>query len=338
VTGAEGFSRIGEALARGDVNGDGADDLILGAPFAGREVGAPPGSPRKEAGEVYAVFGGSSLSGEINIAFDEPDFMVSAEQRHGQFGAAVAAGDVNGDGVDDIIAGAYQMDAGDRADAGAAYVFFGGDSLGGRRFIAETDQDVTVLGALASDGLGLPVASEDVNDDGTDDLILGARTASGPDSTRRTAGGVYVLFGGSGLRGELDLAQEAADAVIYGASDAFLIPASLALADADGDGATDIILSTSVIGPVERLGAGAIYIVPGGDALEGAIDLADPAHRFAIVGAEPDDRLGAAMTIVPGEDDRERLLILASGADGPDNERPESGEVYLLDLPPEPRR
>jgi hypothetical protein len=335
VTGAEGFSRIGDALASGDVNGDGVTDLILGAPFAGREVGAPPGSPRKEAGEAYVVFGSSSLAGEVNIAFDEPGFMVSSEQRYGQFGAAVAAGDVNGDGIDDVIVGAYLMDLDDRAGAGALYVFFGGSGLNGRRFIAEGEQDASFLGADAGDSIGLPLASADVNDDDIDDIVAGARTAYGPQNDRPTAGDIYVLFGRPDLGNEVDLSQEPADVTIHGANSGNLTPTSLALSDVYGDGATDIILTTC-FGPAERLGAGAIYIIPGGTALEDTVDLGASARRFTVVGAEPGDWLGSALAVVPGDGDSPpRLLVLASGADGSDNGRPESGEVYLIDFPQE---
>ncbi|MEE9285911.1 MAG: hypothetical protein V3V35_09325 [Dehalococcoidia bacterium] len=331
VTGAEGFSRIGDALASGDVNGDGVADLILGAPFAGRDVGAPPGSVRKEAGEVYVVFGSISLADEVNIAFDEPGFMVSSDQRFGQFGAAVAAGDVNGDGTDDVIVGAHLIDVGEREAAGAVYVFFGGSDLSGRRFIARGEQDAGIL-AEAGDNLGLPLASADVNDDGIDDIIAGARTADGLEDGQPAAGDIHVLFGRPGLEGDFDLSQGPADLTIRGASAGHLIPTSLALSDVDGDQAIDIILSASM-GPMERPAAGAIYIISGGATLQGTVDLATPAHRFAIVGAEPDDRLGSTIAVVPGDGDSPpKLLVVASDADGPSNERSNSGEVYLLDL------
>jgi hypothetical protein len=53
ITGAEGFSRLGHAMDVGDVNGDGTQDLVAGAPFAGRKPGTPPGGERTSLGEVH---------------------------------------------------------------------------------------------------------------------------------------------------------------------------------------------------------------------------------------------------------------------------------------------
>ena len=70
-----------------------------------------------------------------------------------------------------------------------------------------------------------------------------------------------------------------------------------------------------------------------GTALEGTIDLATSRHRFAIVGAEPDDRLGSAIAITPGDEDGPpKLFVVASDADGLNNERVDSGEIYLVDV------
>lgn len=329
ITGAEGFSRIGHALAGGDVNGDEVTDLILGAPFAGREPGSPPGSPRKEAGEVYVVYGSSSLSGELHIAFDPVGFMASSEQRHGQFGAAVAAGDVNGDGIDDVIAGAPQMDFENREAGGAVYVFFGGSDLGGRRFIAQGEQDAGVIGAKAGHGLGFPLSTGDVNGDGIDDIVAGAR-AAGAEDARTAAGAAYVLFGRADLDGERDLSQAAPDSVIYGAGAGNLLPAALSTFDLVGDGALDIIVSTST-GPQERPQAGAVYIVAGSTAFPNVVDLATVATGPAIVGAEAGDRLGSALAVFRLEaDGQPAFAVLASGADGPDNARQDSGEVYVI--------
>ena len=331
VTGAEGFSRIGHAIATGDVNGDNVADLILGAPFAGREVGSPPGSPRKESGEMYVIFGSSAVGGEVSLAFDQPGFTVSSEQRHGQFAAAVAAGDVNGDGIDDIIVGAPQMDFGDKEAVGAAFVFFGGSGLTGRRFIAENEQDASIIGAKAGDSFGLPLASADVNGDGIADIVVGARTAGGSDNDRPAAGAVHMLFGRSDLAAASDLSQQRSDIAIVGANGGHLVPMSLALSDVTADAAADIILTTFT-GPSERPDAGAIYIIPVSASLPSTVDLAQPAYRFAVVGAEVDDRLGSALAVLTSGN-TPRLLVLASAADGLDNQRPNSGEVYILPIP-----
>jgi hypothetical protein len=61
VIAAEGFSLMGDSMGTADVNGDGVDDLVIGATFAGREPGSPHGGPRTELGEVYVIFGSKDL-------------------------------------------------------------------------------------------------------------------------------------------------------------------------------------------------------------------------------------------------------------------------------------
>ena len=181
----------------GDVNGDGFDDLIIGAPFAD-----PNGN--SGAGESYVVFGASggfasaidlsALNGTNGFRIDGID--------GGDFsGRSVSsAGDVNGDGFDDLIIGAADADPDGNSDAGESYVVFG--ASGG--FASAIDLSALngtngfrIDGIDADDYSGVSVSSAgDVNGDGFDDVIVGARQAD-PDGNINT-GESYVVFGASG--------------------------------------------------------------------------------------------------------------------------------------------
>lgn len=336
ITGAEGFSRVGHAIATGDVNGDGTKDIVLGAPFAGREPGTPPGSPRTEVGEVYVIFGSPDLGGQVSIARNQQDFTVSGKEQFGQFGGTVATGDVNADGIDDIIVGAPQSDGpnGD-PDAGAVYVFFGAKGLSGRLTIAEGAEDVAVLGAGERHSLGFPLATGDFNGDGIADIAMGARLAAGPEGDKTASGGVYVTFGRSDLTGTLDLAVGKEDAVIFGPQRSQLLPSSIASGDLNGDGIADLILGSGpASGPGDRAGAGAAYIVLGRPDLS-IVDLAEGSQDLAIVGVDAGDSLGSSVALarISGSEQPE-LILMASAADGQDNARPDSGEVYIVEVGP----
>ena len=329
---AEGFTRVGTTFAIGDVNADGIDDLIAGGPFGGRVEGSPPGSHRTTEGEVYVVFGAPDLSGEKDLARGEVDVRLKGASEFDSFGQAVASGDVNGDGVDDIIVTATRADGPDdsRPDAGEAYVFFGSPNLSGK--VDSDKADVTVYGNEEGDALGLPAASGDLSGDGLADIVLGALFADGPDNVRATGGEAYVIFGSASMRGIIDLAEEAPDALIYARDPNDMMPSSLAVADLDGDGRDDLALGTAFAdGPdSSRSDAGEAYVLSG-DSLAGEIDLrVDVDGPVFIYGAAAGEQLGMGLLWIDLNDDgRTEILLLAPGRLGA-SEGP--GKLYLVEV------
>src|SRR5258705_1660893 len=158
----------------GDVNGDGYDDIILGAGFY------HDGETDEGAAFVFLGSpGGPSLT---------PDWMAEGNQTGAQFGACVqAAGDVNGDGYAGVVVGAWQYSHGQAAE-GRAYVYCGSDTglSDTPAWIGESDSNGAAYGYFCR-GIG------DVNHDGYDDLAVGARRFGG--NGLSTEGRVYVYYG-----------------------------------------------------------------------------------------------------------------------------------------------
>jgi hypothetical protein len=135
----------------GDVNGDGYDDVIVGAPD-------PP-----KFGFAYAYYG--SAQGLSTT----PNWSATLDQREAWFGRTVrSAGDVNGDGYDDVIVGAPHFDDG-QTDEGGAWVFLGSATGLSQTpaWSAESDQQGSLFGRWVG-------SAGDVNGDGYDDVIVGA--------------------------------------------------------------------------------------------------------------------------------------------------------------------
>ena len=328
---AEGFARVGSSFAVADVNGDGISDLVAGAPFGGREPGSPVGSPRTTVGEVYVVFGSRDLRGRVSVAEDEQDLILTGVKELDAFGNSVAAGDVNGDGIADIVVGGrgFSGPDGDRESAGAVFVFFGSPDLSGRLGIGEAD--FTLLGADEKDGLGEVVAGGDFNGDGLVDVLAVARAGDGPDNRRDGAGEAYVVFGAGSLSGTLDLASQTADAVVYGVDPSSLLATAVAAGDLDGDNLDDVTLATPLAVGAGRSFNGVVYVLFG-DGLAGATDLRqDVEGSLFIYGAADRDGLASGAAVVDFDGDgRPELALAAARSQAPDVRTP---KIYLIVLP-----
>jgi hypothetical protein len=337
VTGARPGDMLGTSVAVGDINGDGRLDLIIGA--AG--VDGPDGLPerRRDAGAVYVIYGRPNPNKLIDIFDGDQDITIYGETPGDRFGASVATGDLNGDGIADLIVGATDADGPrkERASTGQVYVFFGSTSFPRTIDLARRNADMTIFGRNAMDQLGNVIVSGDVNGDLFDDLIIAAHQADGPGNGRNNAGEVYILFGSTTLPERIDLAKDRPDVHIYGADAGDTLGVSVALGDVNGDGFFDVIIGAPGARGEQnkRPGSGAVYVLFGGSLLQKIYDLAVGQYDIIIYGADAGDRLGRAVTsgLIGGvtfDDPYWDMVLGADSADGPENKRLNAGEAYLI--------
>jgi unsaturated chondroitin disaccharide hydrolase len=282
---AETGDRFGAALSSGDFNGDGYADLAIGAP--GETGGSAAGT-----GAVSVLLGGSSgLSTTGARTFDQ-GFAGGSAEPGDHFGAALASGNLDGDGYWDLAIGAPDEDSGSTGDAGVVNVLYGASGGVSPARARQFGQGSAAGAAEPGDRFGAALAVGNFDGLGQRDLAIGA---PGEDSgTTADAGFVNVLYSASAGLGSARAQQFSQGGAAGSTESGDHFGAALAAGNADGDAYADLSIGTPDEDSGPSVDAGflnALYGAGGGLS-------SSRARQFGQGGAggstESGDRFGAA--------------------------------------------
>jgi Ca2+-binding RTX toxin-like protein len=284
----------GSALAVGDINGDGVDDLVMGGAFG-------------DAAVIRFGLAGVGLNGQNNIAKD-PRFTESF-----QFGETVAAGDFNGDGKDDVVLGDPFATTSGQSGSGTIQVNYGSAAgiTTNNRQVFHRDTPGIAGRTERNTNFGAALATGDINADGFEDLVVGA---SGASDTVAGAGAFHILYGSAnGLTTtNSQLIAQSFSLRVDKTGDGF--GSAIAVGDVNGDGADDIVVGV----PGRNNGAGQVYVYHGRRGGAVSLSATRVLTQSDIFGgsAEAGDRFGAAIEARDiNNDGRADVIIGSPGED-----------------------
>jgi hypothetical protein len=369
IVGAEADDKLGIWISSGDVDHDGFDDILIGAP---RANGFANDAAHDQTGECYLLYGPIARNDTIDLANPGTQRMtvIFGIDPNDQMGNTCEMGHVNGDDFCDLVIGAgaqvvarlgdtdidYPFETGGAGDgpdntrtaAGEAYIIFGSTNLPDTINLAAGmpanstimwgAHGIEAVGEVGGDELGEEITIADINGDGIQDVVVGAFRADGRNNDIFWAGANYIFYGRHIWPASVDLANGLPDSTtaVYGGGEDWLLGDSTPLGDLNGDGYFDIMCGcVHDAGPYGIFKAGTVRVIYGQQELLPPVidfaDLPDTMYVTVVQGAEVSDLLCYWGTTgdFNGDGYWDMIPNVMHG-DGPNNSRNNCGDFHII--------
>jgi len=286
------FDSFGYAIATGDVNGDGMEDIVAGAYYSDP-------FQQNAAGTVFIFFGTDYPSQQVDIDLSEEnaDIQIYGASSNDQCGKAIAVGNINNDAFDDIIIASPFADVDAMESAGKVYVIYGGNNLQSEYFLQNQDHNSIIKGGNANDFIGVSLKAADLNNDNFADLIIGSPNADHPGAVN--CGKTFIIFGSNSLNQEYDLSQDEQDLTIIGENMNDNSASCLQVGNINNDQYNDLFIGAPQADPDGRNNAGKIYLIKGVENFTGSEILlsGSPDLTSTILGASIEGKTGNTIAL-----------------------------------------
>lgn len=339
IYGADDHDLAGQALGMGDINGDGYDDLVIGAQYAD---GA--GNANADGGEIYIIYGGKrtnlSTAYDLNPTGSPPhaNATLYGQKTNYHFGYTIMVTKFDSDKYADIFVLERYGDGSTTGvlNAGRVYVIWGRALSFMGSISYTTAASVQIYGSNEGDGFGMSMASGDIDNDGNTDIAFGTPSGDGTAQTaKHDSGEVGVIFGngaqiGAGNKNILDIA----DCLIYGCDPLDRCGQSVSCGDFDNDGKDDLLLGSpggcGLDGSMESAGEVSIVWGAAQASFPTMMNLSDT-DPLTFYGIDPFDYFGN-VTCAPdlNGDGFHEMMISALGADGVYNNLSDAGDATRI--------
>ena len=281
MIGGPAGEQFGSSLAVGDLNGDGHPDLVIGAPRWNRS-----------RGRVLVLFGkegGGALTAGADFYKDRANVVLEGTEELAAFGRTVACGDLDGDGIDDLIVSEPMVDGDSAKDSGRILVFPGRKRWKAGAAPINGKQNPPHLQLLGEEheALGAALAVGDVNGDGKKDLLVGSPWF------KNQSGRAMVFLGRDDLLdspSKINLGRGERPDWELQSGTVGRLGESVALGDLGNDGVTDLLVGEPLCTPGRNKHAGAVHAIPW-----------DPERKRLRVGPEPQEGIQSYRGQVMGE-------------------------------------